>query len=208
MKVKPTLIWPRGAKVIGNVTTPRGDGRVVLETAWLRPMDQDGKWWLQATNSYVFLGLQVNVENERKLRERATAGDAIAIPIPPKAILALERSPAVAAAYFEEDGSVTVDDVTYRQPQSWPGGKGEDGFPEVPGQFPDMEKLEPEQKDGNVYEIGVDADLLLKLARSMGSKKVRLKFDTTKNLSPFWVEPLGVESENTKGFQMPIRLNV
>lgn len=205
-KAKPTLVWQKGLKVTGNVTTRRGDGRIVLETAWLRPMEEKGRWWLQATNSYTFVGVAMLVENDDALRERAAACDAI--PIPPKALQALERGASFPAGMFEADGSVTVDDVTYHPPREWPDGKREDGFPELPGKFPSMENLEPQQAKEKVYEIGIDAELLLKLARAMGSKKVRLKFDTQRQLGAFYVEPLGLESENTKGFQMPIRLSV
>lgn len=202
-KLRPTLIWPTGLR-LSNITVPKRDGRVALETAWLRPTEEDNKWTLQATNAYCFARVPVTIDNEAKLRERVVEDQAI--PLPPKALAALEAGPVVGAAYFDDDGSVTVDDVTYHPPNYW--APAEDGLPATPGQFPDMAKLEPVQEKQSVFEIGFDADILIRLARAMGSKQVRVEFDTATTLRAFYVYPLGAGRDQAKGMLMPIRLNV
>lgn len=202
---KPTLVWPTGLRV-SKITVPKSAGRVVLATAWLLPTEEDNKWTIQATNSFCFCRTPVLIENEAKLRKRVAAVDAI--PLPPKALAALEAGAVIGCAYFEDDGSVTVDDVTYHPPEEWPEEKGDHGFMVNPGQFPAMEKLEPTQLKTAIYEIGFNAKILHNLARAMGTETVRCTFDTETTLRAFYVSPIGAGRDEAKGMLMPIRLNV
>lgn len=199
-KEKPLLIWPRGMKM-SHATTLRREGRVPLETCWLRPTEQDNKWYLQATNAHIFSSVVVTVEHEVALRERVAAVEAI--PLPPKAMRALEGDSISSIGIFEPDGSVTVDDVTYHPPPEWPTDP-QDGFPAQPHALPSFESLA--DTDPKPYEVGLDTDLLAKLARSMGCKRVKLSFDKV-NLKQVRVVPLGEGRDDAKGLLMPIRLN-
>lgn len=205
-KPKPTLVWRKGPRP-SAVTSPERDGRPVLQTAWLRPLEEAGSWSLQATNSFAFVLLPVHVEGDEPLRERAASYGCGAIPLPLKALLELEAGRASESfAVFESDGSVTVGDTTFHPPVEWPTGKNEEGFPELVGQFPDPEKLRREPKEK--FEVGFNPALLASAAAAMGQKNlVRMVIDTSSpNVMFFFKAAEGYGEAET--IIMPIRLNV
>jgi hypothetical protein len=203
-KPKPMLRWYKGPRPSATIS-PENDGRPVLQTAWLRPKDEPGEWSLQTTNSFVFALLPVRVDADERLRERAAAHSCGAVPLPPKALLELERSrTAETFAIFEDDGSVTVGDTTFHPPDCWPSGKTEEGFPELVGSFPDPEALRREPKER--FEMGFSASLLRDAAAAMGQAKVRLIIDTSSPNVMFFFEALeGYGS--AEAIIMPVRIN-
>lgn len=177
----------------------------MLQCAWLRPTEKSGVWTLQITNTFVFVVIQVFVENEEPLRARAEAAECGAVPLPPKALLELERSRAhQTEAYFEADGSVTVGDTTFHPPAEWPQGTDDAGYPEPIGSFPQVDRLKRTQK--KTYEIGLDVDYLKAAAVAMGDTRLRLIVDVEAQNVVFYVRPLNSDVDSREALMMPIRL--
>jgi hypothetical protein len=209
--VKPILHW---MKHKGKLSTVAGhDGRVALEGAWLRPERSPNEWQMTATDSYAMVWVKCNIEHDEPLRERAEHESQQGIFIPARALVELERSRDPATMLFEEDGSVTVGDITFHLPswrivQGFLGGDRErelDGRPDQPKAIGGPDKFQTPNE--SPFSVGLSSTILASVARSLNSPTVKLTFDTENALAPVGIHPL-MNPDGGQAIQMPVRLNL
>lgn len=212
--VKPEIIWMRDGKlsaVMGEAERPS------LHGVWLRPEHTDGEWMMWATDSYVMCWKKLVITNDGPLRERAAhPSQKGAIFVPPRAIMELEKSRRLTSAQFEEDGSVTVGDVTFHLPH--PSlfltiadieGRREalEGLPDQPTPIPAPSKF-AETKREKEFKVGLDTKYLGNAAKAFGTTRLVFTLDAKSPLAPVGIRPQGIVEGGSEGLVMPMRLNV
>jgi DNA polymerase III sliding clamp (beta) subunit (PCNA family) len=159
--------------------------------------DADGSRWLEATDSYKLI---------RVPARGATAEDTDG-PIPAAVFTAARWA---AARGLERESSIQANgSVSYELKEG-----GSASMPRPDGfQFPDCARLVPEPS-AVVFEVGLNAKLLLELAQGLGSDIVRVSFvgsdDGSPNaLKPMIVRPQGGKVADAKsvGVLMPVRIS-
>ena len=199
---RPEMHWLYRGK-LSAVTGP--EDRPSLEAAWIR-LDKKGNWIIYATNSYVMVWLPVDIAYDTELRERAKARDAIFFPV--KALLELEKR-GQKIAFFEKDGSVTIDDVTFHIPPYAVSIRDEDdqkggGWPMQPKAIPAPAKITKAVK--NRFEVGFNVDYLKAAAGALESPDVKVIFDLDDPQHQVWVH--GMRGNGGEAIIMPIKLNL
>lgn len=208
--MKPSMQWMKDGKlsaVMGPADRPSLNG------AWLRPERSDGEWLMTATDSYVMCWKKVVINADGPLRERAQhPSQKDAIFVPPRAVHELEVSREYTFAEFEEDGSVTVGDVTFHLPEpgaviSFETGQQKferEGRPFQPTPIPSPSKWEAEREQE--FQVGMDVKLLGSAARALGNTRLKFTFDAKNPLGPVGLSSQLKYNPGAAGLLMPMRL--
>ena len=165
----------------------RDTSRPVLCNVHLQT-DPDGSRWLEATDSYCLVRVPVSdADEDEDGMIPAAAVKAATAPRAPGRVAANGHVEAIG-----KDGAVT----RYDRPD---------------GIFPNCRQLIPDAEP--VFEFGVNVDLLVKVAKAIGTSQVRLSFvpardaDGPSNLRPISVRALQGGVHEARGLVMPIRLS-
>jgi hypothetical protein len=201
-------VIPNKAKVSKSVSTDQT--RPALCSAELRL--KGDQWVLEATDSYQLARVPLHVEKDEG--PELTEG-----PIPMDALKSIEKTGA-----FVANGHVQAVDARNGQPAGpiFARPTRAEGYP-VPadalGKWPDTDQLMPEYVAGDTVEIGLDAELLYRLAQALGKTGGTAKVRRVKVTVPLsessgrrpngayqMLRPMLVEVDGSEGLLMPIRL--
>jgi len=189
------LALPKGSKPSKSISTDAT--RPTLTHAELRQADT-GDWELCATDSYQLARVALIRDDSSDITE-PVAGS-----ISADALKAIEKSGGFRATETtiepcDRNGLPTG--ATFARTDA--------------GQFPRWDSLEPDN-GAQPFSIGVDAELLFRLAQSLGSKersgvRVKLTFVTGPDGNPNPVRPITVRpltDNGSSGLLMPVRCDV
>lgn len=168
---------------IEKVCTPARDNRPVMENPYLR--EQNGRWELQATDSYKLVAIPVEVS------EGDTEG---AIPV--SAVKGTDSVGKDGIRRIAANGSVSYasksgGEVTLPRPDK--------------GAFPNFDQLVPAYTHNGTHEfqIAFNAKMLYELAQALGDDQVVLTMQSP--LRPIGVRPRSTDND-AYGLVMPVRI--
>lgn len=191
--IEVTIHFPGGSKPAAASSTD--EGRPHLTGVWIEPGDSPGEAFAISTDSYKLAKIPVTYEG--KLPEGK-----------PDHPLWLPADVVKDVTRRKSGGSVRVTDKTY-EPQH-------DARIMYRRSADDEKKivnhnaLWPEFGKDSEFEFGINAKLLLDLAKALGGglNAVAITVDTSKTLKAMRVRPLGGPTPDARGIMMPVRVNV